>query len=943
MPTGFTRVFSSPYLDAEKKAGCGVLEGVFVGRAKELQRLRDLVVAVADGVGASVLIEGESGIGKSALLAQGLAEAERLGCALRWSAAEEWGHRFPLQVLIECLGFDARVPDPSLAEGADPVLAAMERALALVDHLCSDSPLVLVIDDLQWADDASMLVWERLSRVIDQLPLLLVGACRPTPRPDSLVRLRRDIEAGRGTVLDLGPLDSEQAADLITGLLGRPPGPDLHELAAQAGGNPLYLTELADALLRDGPCAGGRAPESLAAAIADRLGFLSTETGQMLRLAALLGREFAVADLSIVANRAPSELIAVMDEAVAARVVVPAGARYAFRHPVIRQALYEATPTGMRVALHGQIARALADSGASVDRVAEQMLPAAETADEWMFDWLVEAAPVLIHLAPEIAMQLFDAVAGSHIGTDEGRDVLASWLTIGLLRAGRNEESEALARQVLGRTKDGDQIGVMTWALGGALLRSGRADEAIKALRETLASEALPHRWWARLTALLAQCHMVRGEAEVARAAADEVLDAAEQDDLAAAYALHTVAAERASHLDVSGFVENLERGLALLRDDNPEHTDLRLLMLSHRIHALDAGDLFAAAEDTIRQARNLVDRVGRVRFAQVTVSIATHYFTCGQWDDALAELEATDDLEPGDPSFLVHHGLKALMAAHRNDRPAATLHLDTVYENDALTPANSWTLWNSAYVILARAVVAEQAHQPHAAVAELTATLGANFIRGNGRSLCLPALVRAALAVGDTATAGDAAAMCLADAQAAPFPAMQAGADQCRGLLERDPAALVAAADYYRCVQRPLELAQTLEELAVLLGEGGDLGRARPVFIEAIDTYAALGAEWDIRRVDARTRPLGMRRHRPRVAGRPTSGWGSLSPTELKTAELVAKGLSNPDIAAELFLSRRTVQTHVSHILAKLDARSRSEIAREAADHAPEDLGSAT
>jgi DNA-binding CsgD family transcriptional regulator len=114
----------------------------------------------------------------------------------------------------------------------------------------------------------------------------------------------------------------------------------------------------------------------------------------------------------------------------------------------------------------------------------------------------------------------------------------------------------------------------------------------------------------------------------------------------------------------------------------------------------------------------------------------------------------------------------------------------------------------------------------------------------------------------------------------------------------------------------------------------------ARVHFTDAFALYTTLGADWDLARTQARFRTYGIRRG-PRTQHRRTHrGWDSLTPTELKVAGLVARGMSNPQIANELFLSRRTVQTHVSHILAKLNLTSRTDIAREASvrDLAPSD-----
>ncbi len=146
----------------------------------------------------------------------------------------------------------------------------------------------------------------------------------------------------------------------------------------------------------------------------------------------------------------------------------------------------------------------------------------------------------------------------------------------------------------------------------------------------------------------------------------------------------------------------------------------------------------------------------------------------------------------------------------------------------------------------------------------------------------------------------------------------------------------MLAAAAYYQSAGRPLEHAQALEDAAVLLAARGDLAAARQASGEAVRVYRGLGAQWDLRRAAARLRGYGIRvggRGRP---ARPARGWQALTPTEAKIAYLVAEGQSNPDIAAEMGLSRHTVETHVSHILAKLGARSRMEIARQALQHPP-------
>jgi DNA-binding NarL/FixJ family response regulator len=154
--------------------------------------------------------------------------------------------------------------------------------------------------------------------------------------------------------------------------------------------------------------------------------------------------------------------------------------------------------------------------------------------------------------------------------------------------------------------------------------------------------------------------------------------------------------------------------------------------------------------------------------------------------------------------------------------------------------------------------------------------------------------------------------------------------------VVEGDAPALLGLAEAYRSGGVPLLAGQAGEEAAVLLARAGEVTAARAALTEAVRAYLALGAAWDVRRADARLRRCGVRRGPHTVRRRPTAGWEALTPTEERVAALVARGRSNPEIAAEMLLSRRTVQAHVSNILAKLGYASRLEIAREAARRAP-------
>jgi predicted ATPase len=292
------------------------MSGPFVGRDAELDLLKVLVRDVAGGRGGAVWVEGEPGIGKSSLLAAGLSDVARFGCATAWAVGDELSQRLPLRAILECLRGRSRSPAAGPTDitellqakvmagvlgGSDPVAAGIERLLALVDQLCASSSLVMVMDYLQWADDASLVAWHRLAVGVDQLPLLLVAACRPVPQREMVDKLRASLLAHDAALISLGPLAGTEVSDLVAGWVGAPPGPGLQRLAARASGNPLYLREIVDTLMREqgvtvGPATAELAqpsqqgaPASLGSAIARRLGFLSPASLSMLSTAALLG------------------------------------------------------------------------------------------------------------------------------------------------------------------------------------------------------------------------------------------------------------------------------------------------------------------------------------------------------------------------------------------------------------------------------------------------------------------------------------------------------------------------------------------------------------------------------------------------------------------------------------------------------------------------------
>jgi DNA-binding SARP family transcriptional activator len=282
-----------------------------VGRAAELALLTSRFAAVSRGLGGAVWIEGGPGLGKSALLATALATFD--GQVL-WAEGDERTGK------LACLGSSVGI-------------TTIDQFAEIVEGMTTEGPVALVVDDMQWIDDASLLVWHRLSKVARQAPLLMVGACRTLPRRTELDRMRSAVAASTGDVLKLKALSRAEVVELATRLLGRPPGQGLLSVIDCAAGNPGFLREIV-AVADD--------PEATTAVVAHRLGTLSDSTREALRCAGGLGMQFDLGDLAAIMHQPAADLIGAIEEATAAGVLREAGHLLAFRHPLVRRVL---TPT----------------------------------------------------------------------------------------------------------------------------------------------------------------------------------------------------------------------------------------------------------------------------------------------------------------------------------------------------------------------------------------------------------------------------------------------------------------------------------------------------------------------------------------------------------------------------------------------------------------------
>jgi DNA-binding CsgD family transcriptional regulator/tetratricopeptide (TPR) repeat protein len=932
------------------------MAGALVGRDEEMATLVGLIKDAAAGRGSSVLIDGEPGIGKSALVQAALAEAPGLGCQVFCGAGDELGQALPLLPLLDTL----RVREPSANPrrdaivrllrgevgsecGTDVTAALMEQLLVLVADLCRAQPTILVIDDLQWADQASLVAWRRLARSVPEVALMLVGIVRPVPQREDLLALRRALP---NTVrLKLTGLTADAVAELIAALAGGRPDDELLRLADDAAGNPLFITELVAALARSSrltitdagaaKLTSGPAPASLSAAIADRLGFVSSSVREVLRAAALIGVDFTVRELAIVLGRGFADLLPAVDEAIAAGVLAGSAAGLRFRHPLIRAALYDEIPDAVRAAWHRDAARALAEAGAAADRVARQLRWAvagtgrAEPVDDWILSWLTRCADELVGRAPRVAADLLRQAVENWPSGSGYHDRLAGRLADALYRLGDTEEAERVAHRTLARAVEPDVVVDLHWTLAQCRMRAGRSAESLAELNRALAAPGISDRHRARLLVLAARTHSSLGEVEKAgQVAADALATAsATQDNWAMGWALHVLTIVTGVQGHMTHALPLFDQALTVTQAD-PGLIDLQLLLQINKAVTLGNLDRHDEAFAAARQARVLADQVGTVvRLAQAHSALGQLLFDTGRWDDALAEVSAlrADLKEPA--AACCDLGIAAVICFRRGDIKAAHRHLAA-----ALPYAGRLGNRVIPSLALARSLRGEEAGDLPAALAALTAGFADETEELEEIEDLLADAVRIATTIGDVAAAEALTDRAAALGAGSEVPRRDANALYCQGLIDRDALVLLRAADRYADASRPLLCAKALEAAAGMFVDGDDRGGARGAFTKAVEVYASLGADADVARLRARFRAHGIRRG-PRSKHRQArTGWDSLTPTETRIAGLVQAGLSNPEIAARLFLSRRTVATHVSHILKKLDFHSRTDIAREAA-----------
>jgi DNA-binding NarL/FixJ family response regulator len=675
-------------------------------------------------------------------------------------------------------------------------------------------------------------------------------------------------------------------------------------------------------------------PPNLRLTILRRLSFLPDDTLEALRPASILGASFSLTELSATTGRSVLELSSVLAEALRARVLEDDGERLRFRHDLIHEAIYEDLPASVRLGLHREAGRRLAGAGAEAVAVAEHLARGATPGDAEAIAWLTRAANQAARRSPAVAAELLERAIGLADPADPGRDRLLVDRAGALMWSGRLPEAEAAFRSLLDREHDPSVEAQARILRSRTLGTLGRMGDALRELERVQQSPTLGDELRAGAASAEAMARLQLGDLDGAVAAAERASSSAALpgDHPAVILAMTSLAI-------VDELRANLALGLATideavrLADQSPQRRGHQEVAHLARGNILMELDRFQEARSTLQTGRRISEELGvRWRLPLYQAVLGMERFLAGEWDDAMAELEAALALteETGERhSLVLIHSVASLIALHRGDLGHAG-EAAAMAEREL---ADTGPRFRSHWAAWARALLLEA----EGATGEAFATLAGcwDLCARSGFAIEYPVLgadlIRLALAAGERGRAEQAAAAVAEAAAGNDAPWLAGAALRCRGLVTDEPEVLRAAVDTYQRAPRPLELALAAEDAAAAVARQGRPEAAVPLLQQALEQHERLEAARGAARVEASLRAQGVRRGRRGPRKRPQLGWESLTRTERQVVDLVVEGLSNPQIGERLYVSPRTVQTHVAHVFTKLGVSSRAQVAAEA------------
>jgi DNA-binding CsgD family transcriptional regulator len=878
-----------------------------------------------------VLVEGAAGMGKSRLLDHARQAAARRGVRTAAAAATEPGRLVPVAPLLEALGVALATAPAGIA---DTRLWLLEQLRTHLVERAMTCPLLLVLDDLQWADPATLFAVRNLAGQLESYPVLWLLAGRRDAARDPFGRFCTQIEQLRGAdTVRLAPLSAEAAAEVVGDVAGGVPESDLMALAAQAEHNPFLLIELVDGLqaARAVEIAHGRArlvdarvPCPLPPIAALRLDRLTTDTRQVLQVAAVVGLTFSLKDLAEVLDEPFGRLLPTMREALNLDVVVPSGQTASFRHDLVRRAAHEELPEAFRVALYREIGMLLLRRGSSALLAASYLLYAPRPGDHDALAGLDqavgEARTRWPPMAPELALRALEFTQPD----DEDRFTRRVTTVDALAAGGRLDEAIELARGSLGTAVLPRRHDAQLWIrLSRMLFMGGDIDHALAAAEAVFDQPDLADLLYTEAELIRLRCLTAHDNFRAARQPAEAILAGGERPGAdaalgAAVATLGFIAWNEAHVADAFGHLRGAVQRAESAPAEVPRiYTNLMLGL------ALTAIGHFDEAQATMHRCREVIEQLGDTLWVPAApICLGRAHAAAGRLDDAVAEAQVGLTLaEEFGIRLMVPPALSVLasIALSRGQLDEAG-RLVARYRRELLA-GREWGFGAMFYdwIEVRLADARQDAARSRTLLNRICDALSVHKRLLVDEPAAAGWLVRAALAVGDRARAElvvHHAEQVAADNR--DFPSFMASFAHGRGLLYRNAAALQQAAADHR---QPWACASAAEDVAVILADGNR--EAARVWLEhALATYEGAGADRDAARVRTRLHLIGA--HARRVSTRSAPSWDMLTDTEHRVIELVAKGLTNRQVGHRLFMSHHTVDFHLGRVFRQLDVNSR-------------------
>ncbi|MFJ3618712.1 helix-turn-helix transcriptional regulator [Streptomyces iakyrus] len=891
------------------------------GREQELGQIEALVTSVArTGSSGLALIRGEPGIGKTTLLAAAVSTARQSGYSVGVGKADELHHIVPLSSLAACVLHGDRPllsadTFADIARNHDQRIWLLERLAEAIEARAGKMPVLIGLDDVQWADPLSRFALRQLPLRLRTSPVLWLLAARREPAGPA----EEIVEAARGSLpvatVALGPLSGAAIAQLAGDTLGTAADERIRDLLDGAGGNPFLAVEML-AALRDAESSDDLVPRGLVVGVRGRLRSLQADTLRFLQMGAVLGRRFGFHDAAALCGRPAAALINALEEAVGAGILDDDGDHLVFRHDLLRQAVYVDISPSARKALHREAARGLVAAGRPPVDAVSHILRGAAPGDEEAVSLLRRAAEDVLPVTPGLAADLMTHALELVPSARPLRYAVGEQTILFLTRAGRNGEAVSTGDRLLAERPPLEEFSRLQAGLGGALWNMDRAAELRRRAEAALATAGAVPRITARLTALRTLALSRDHDLVAAREAGEAALRAAVQ------------AGDRDAHtLALSGLGEIAQNAgeNALALDRFAALSALDSAFLPEEIIAHLHVDDFDAGGRLLLQATE----AGTTRQAMLSWAQGQHDLGLGRLDDADAAFATMEHLENevNAPVQQVNgRVIRSWIALLCGDRDAARLHLAAAREGLEAKPNPG----NTAAMRFLEALHADADGDPGLCVDRIRQVERVGpFMRWRVlRDWAGPA-IRMALNGADEELAGELAAQAAAHAERNPsVPTATGVAAHARGLVENDLTALQRAVEVLDSGPRPLVRAAAAADLGRTFLAAGRTHRAVPALTHARDTLAATGARAAATLVQRDLEKAGVGSRKPAAVQRPVQGWEALTASERKIARLVAQGHTNRSAADLLVISPHTVNTHLTSVFRKLSINSRVQLA---------------